>query len=372
MTQISSHANALARPIDIYLVSSTLHFFWAFMLAKKHEGQRESHLWVIDQYTHKPLIMLNYMKGALSPFATYEVLNGRELKGLDKLQNRRHQFDKLKKMAQKRDVNRVFIGNDRSVIGQFFIKELKANNPEVIAGFLDDGVFSYLGREASQKWSEKWFDAFFKKLAYGLWYDVPASVGASKWIDEVWVMFPDLVNSSLREKKRIEILPDNHGFDDLKPLSEKIFIATGIKPETLQAIDVFITLPNETVFSKINGYQSSMRLLISELIAIGKNVAIKYHPAAGKKDLLNLEKLGAYKLPSNVNFEMFIPFLKDCQVIGDFSTTVLATHYSQSASVVMLANTHSDSEPMVKLCQALGITVESLDSLQQKFAIESA
>lgn len=358
------------KPIDIYLISSTLHFFWAFMLAQKNRSSRESHLIAIDQYANKPLIMMNYLKGGISPFVTYETLAGREFKGLDKIQNRRHQFEKLRKLAQSMPVDRVFIGNDRSVIGQFFIKECKQQRPDVCACFMDDGVYSYLGREASKNWSERVIDKTFKKFAYGFWYDNPKTVGASKWIDEVWVMYPKMVNSALAAKQVVEILPNNHGFADLMVLSDKLFLGVGLKPETLAEVDVLITLPNETVFSKIEGYQSSMRLLVSSLVSMGKNVAIKYHPSAGKKDPLNLEKLGALKLPSHISFELFIPFLYESLLIGDFSTTVLTAQYSGKLSVLMLESKQEQSTAMRELCESLEIKVTKLSTFSKDPLIE--
>ena len=70
------------QPVDVFLVSSTLHFFWAFMLASQDKAERKSHLVVIDQYADKPLLMLEFMSDQISPFASIDVLEGRELKGL--------------------------------------------------------------------------------------------------------------------------------------------------------------------------------------------------------------------------------------------------------------------------------------------------
>ena len=344
------------KPQDVYLISSTLHFFWAYMLASKFRQTRDSHLIVIDQYTQKPLLMLAFLNPKNSPFASVNELNGREMKGLEKLQNRRHQFDWIKRFIADTPVDKVFIGNDRSVIGQYFIRHSKHKNRSVISCYLDDGVYSYLGREASKNWGERIIDASLKKLAYGLWYDVPPTVGASKWVDQVWVMYPEYVNAALKQKEKIEILPRNEGFSALNPLSVTVLQGAGVKVADIEALDVFITLPNETVFSKIDGYTTEMRRFVSSLVAEGKKVAIKYHPAAGTRDSLNLEKIGALKLPANVSFELFIPFLKNCHVLGDFSTTVLVAHYSENIMVKMMdISPNKQNTNMIELCENLNI-----------------
>jgi len=353
------------QPVDVFLVSSTLHFFWAFMLASQNKAERQSHLIVIDQYADKPLLMLEFMSDQISPFASIEVLEGRELKGRQKLENRRQQFLWAEGFIEKTVIERIFIGNDRSVFGQFFIKQAKANDIKTSACYLDDGVFTYLGREASKSWGEKYLDRVFKKLAYGFWYDVPATVGASKWIDQLWVMYPELVNKDLKLKQKTEILSESRGFEQLKPLSEQVMNQLGISLAELSSLDVLITLPNETVFSKIDDYQEKMMMLLSCLIEQQKKVAIKYHPAAGERDILGLESQGAVKLPSNVSFELFIPLLNDCLVIGDFSTTVLMAKYSHRISVIMV-NTSADEE-MSALCEAVGIDVMGVDSVLEMF-----
>lgn len=349
-----------AKPTDVYLISSTLHFFWAFMLANKQSENRQSYLIAIDQYDDRPLTMLKYLRSMDSVFTDIYELNGRGLKGLDKLQNRRQQFDWIKKFVNNQPVNRVFIGNDRSVIGQYFIKQTKLKNIEAQACYMDDGVYSYLGRSASKKLSEKIVDALLKKLAYGWWYDVPETVGASKWIDEAWVMYPELVSSALKRKKAVKILPNNDGFKALKPLSESVFKGSGVNLQTLSELDVLITLPNETVFSQIEGYTSAIRQFVSAQIAQGTKVAVKYHPAAGAKDLLKLEKLGALKLPAELSFELFIPYLNNCLVFGDFSTTLLTSQYSQSLDVSILNTGANFKNSMFDLCKNTHIKVINL------------
>ncbi len=356
-----TETKSIARPVDVYLVSSTLHFFWAFVLAEKHQAERDSHLVLIDQYSNRSLSLYKFLTSEISPFVSQKKLQGRELKGIAKLKNRRKQFVWIKAFTSQGPIARLWIGNDRSVVGQWFIKQSKHNNPHAIACYMDDGVFSYLGRPASKSITERYIDAFLKKLAYGLWYDPPMTVGASKWIDQVWVMFPQFVNHWLKSKEIYPILPDAKAFEHLTVLSDVALKTYGLTASELQVLDVLITLPNQTLFSKIPDYQSLMHRLVANKRLKGLNVAVKYHPAAGSSDPLNLKSLGVVHLPSDLSFELLLPYIKHCTLIGDLSTTVLMGHLARMEQVVML-KLHDDeySVRMQQLCENLSISVYSL------------
>jgi hypothetical protein len=353
------HISSAKKPVDVYLVSSTLHFFWSYVLAKKNHAQRDSYLLLIDQYTHKPMVFNAFLTGAYSPFLTTELMAGRELTGLQKWRNRNKQFTWITHFTQSHRIDKVFIGNDRSVLGQFFIKQAKMHNKACLACYLDEGVFTYLGRAASQKVSERYIDALIKKITYGFWYDPPQTIGASKWIDQAWVMYPSHVNDLLKTKELVEIYPDNNGFEELAELAEIVLLDAGVSLQKLAKLDVLITLPNQTLFSKIADYEKNIVDLMMLFEVKGYNVAVKYHPAAGESDPLQLEHRGAWRLPGGVSFEMLLPFLKQCTLIGDISTTVLLAHYTQSVNKVVMLK-HSDDrriQEMVELCQRLSINV---------------
>lgn len=352
----------MSKQVDVYLVASPLHFFWAFALASRFLEQRESHLVLIDQYTDKPLNLWTYLTPENTPFASQQRLEGRELSGWSKLQNRRKQFQWAHSFVNCNEITTVWIGNDRSVLGQWFIMQAKQKNKACVACYMDDGVFSYLGRSASKSISERYLDAFFKKLVYGFWYDSPMTVGVSKWIDEAWVMYPQQVNALLHSKMLVDIYPDNQGFKAITGLAKELVANAHVSLRQLTELDILITLPNQTLFSKVASYEEAMGRLLQGLQASGLKVALKYHPSAGENDPLRFKEKGFWLLPSAVSFEMFLPFLKNCTLIGDISTTVLLANYANSVKqvvIVKLTNDHSIQE-MIQLCQRLSIQVLDL------------
>ena len=214
------------------------------------------------------------------------------------------------------------IGSDRlrKAIERNRKKQAKQSNPKCLGCYLDDGVFTYLGRSASQKKSERYIDAFIKKLTYGFWYDTPQTIGASKWIDQAWVMYPSEVNALLKNKELVNIYPENQGFKTFSFLAKEVLNKEKLKSSVLNELDVLITLPNETVFTKVHNYKEIISKLISNLILDKKSVGIKYHPAADNKDILDLLPLGVTLLPSNISFESLIPYLSKYYSMKDIDT----------------------------------------------------
>lgn len=363
----------MIKKVDVYLVSSTLHFFWALLLAYSHKD-RESRLIFIDQDTKKPLNFYSIIQKTLTPFTRVDIFTGRELKGWKQFKHRRSQFDTIKEMLKNLKVERVFLGNDRSVLGQFFIKEAKAANTACLGCYLEDGVFSYLGRKASKKKTERYLDATLKKLSYGFWYDSPLTIGASRWIDELWLMYPKLPCSPLQNTKRVKIVPNQQALKSVGYFAEQILKAEGLNAKLIESLDVLITLPNPLIFSKIPGYQQAIEQLLLRLNQKNLTVAVKYHPVTGNKDLLNVQTMGAIILPSQVSFEMILPFLRQCKVVGDMSTTLLLARFiDEDANVVMMKLGDDDySQKMALLCKSLHIDVATPDKIAQQIQLDEA
>ncbi|VAW49394.1 hypothetical protein MNBD_GAMMA03-2131 [hydrothermal vent metagenome] len=357
----------MTKKVDVYLVSSTLHFFWALLLAYTHKD-RESRLMFMDQYTSKPLNFYSVMCDVLAPFTSIEMFSGREMKGWKLWKHRRAQFVTIQNSLQSLRVDRVFLGNDRSVLGQFFLKEAKKKNPFCTGCYLDDGVFSYLGRAASHKKSERYIDAVLKKISYGVWYDSPSTIGASRWIDELWLMHPEQRCLLLQSKKSIQIQPNESALNLVGDLAKQVLKAENVSTQQLDALDVLITLPNPLIFSKISGYQRAIDALLLSFRQKKITVGVKYHPVTGKEDVLNVQKMGAVLFPSQVSFEMILPFLRQCLVIGDMSTTILLARFVNKNARVMMMKLGDDdySQKMAMLCNHLNIDVATPDKIVQQ------
>lgn len=351
--------NKQARPQDLYLVSSTLHFFWAWLLASKHETERDAHLWLIDQYTQKPMVFVPFLNQG-TPFKSWGLFDGRELTGFAKLKLRKTRFKEVANWLQNNKIDRVFIGNDRSVLGQFIIKTTKEQAKKmgrfVPACFLDDGVFSYLGRPASKAWSERYFDSFFKKMIFGFWYDSPDTLGASRWVDEAWVMYPQQINAALKAKTTHPLGLTEDDLLGIRTLAKNIVKKHDVLlADKLIELDKFIALPNHRIFNQSSGFEEDIKGFIKQQKKLGYKIGVKYHPAAGKKDILCLTGEGCEIIPSLLSFEVILIMLDKAEFVGDLSTTTLLAHYFGKSSCLISVVKGDAANEMLALCTALNI-----------------
>jgi len=352
----------MQKPTDLYLVSSTLHFFWAWLLAFKNKPHRNAYLWLIDQYSDKPIAFVPFIDQVESPFIEWKLFDGREKGGIKKLKLRRKLFGEVKAWTEGHSIERIFIGNDRSVLGQFIIRTLKQNNQknghQCTACCLDDGVFTYLGRAASQSWSEKYLDALAKKIMFGFWYDPPATVGASKWIDEVWTMYPKEANALLKNKSCHDLALNRDDLTTFQPIAELLIKKHSPDLLTTKAPDVLIALPNYYLIKATPDYAVRLERLIKHLQQQGQTIAVKYHPAAQGKDLLNLaEQFGVQCLNDQLSFEVLLAYWQDQSVrfIGDLSTTTLLAHYFGFSSQWLPGVQTAQTQAMQAFCSGLAI-----------------
>lgn len=348
-----------SKPLDLYLVSSTLHFFWAWLLAAKNKASRDSKLWLIDQYRNRPLAFTSLLDKVETPFIDIKNWEGRELGGLKKYQQRKKDFNHASKLLEVINPERIFIGNDRSVFGQYILNLCKKNTTNSsslqIIG-LDDGVFSYLGRSASKSLSDRFIEQGLKKLTYGAWYDNPSSLGASKWIDQVWLMYPEYGNELLKTKNLKELSLNQSDLNFFVPIAKELMALKNINSP--EAPDTLIALPNQDLIDKTPGYLDFLSKLIVDLKQKGKRIAFKHHPSAQGKDPLNLtSRFGVQMIDDQLSFEVLLAVWQDqkIQFIGDLSTTILLAHYFGFDSYWVNGVQTLDTKAMQSFCKELGI-----------------
>jgi hypothetical protein len=271
--------------------------------------------------------------------------------------------------AKANQVSRVFVGNDRHIEFQSVVYHLRKVFPDVRAIYLDEGLFSYVGRKASQSFADKWIDQSLKKLAYGHWWHTPPTIGASKYVDEAWLAYPELACAALQEKPRVQL--------PLQGASSESFHAfigcwAGLYdlPADLADVDYVLTITDQKNFSRFPDYSQSIRQLVEQLVAQAKTVAIKYHPNANGRDLLNLAAVSeqVMVLPSAMPFEVLLPLLSRATLIAEFSSTLLTSRLLMPNMTVWSIRHAQQTLPleMQRLLEALAIESHSLDEIRMK------
>ena len=310
---------------SVYFVSTLLHLFTATAIAGERKNEKAV-LVFIDQPEGKPPQIFELVEQwELSPFSEHHLFHGRLKGGLRKLKKRRQLFRSIGALITRLQPDNIFVGNDRRIEFQYAMHIAQKTGKPVIGHYMDEGTFTYVGREASSGFGDVVVDNMLKKAFYGAWWKNPATVGASAWISEIHVAFPELINPLLRLKSIQCLKASSFQSESLKQLSKMMLQVNTVSEEHVLALDVLITLPHESLFEKSSGYKEKILKLIAELKG---RVAVKYHPRNSSEDALGLLQFGVDLLPSAVSYEALLPLLRtDVVVIGDVSSTLLLTRW---------------------------------------------
>lgn len=313
-----------------YLVSTPLHLLISIAVALSKENEEKAKLLFVAQ--EKDNERMDFFRKSVvswqgSPFEEvltfYRPSDNKRQKVLD----RQETFVELQAKVKKDLPDRVYVGNDRHLEFQWVMHQTKKLKPSVCGIYLDEGLYSYINRKSSRKFSERIIDNVIKKIAYGLWWETPPSIGGSTWVKKAVVAYPDLVHRWLKSKEITAFDSELFENEKLDFLSQDWLGAFSVNKEQLEHCDVVITFPEYSDMAKVDGYFEDARELIKNLSNIGMNVAIKHHPKDLGADLFNISSMTSVTmLPANLPFEIMLSVLpKGCYVLGDMSSTVLTT-----------------------------------------------
>ncbi|WP_430460508.1 polysialyltransferase family glycosyltransferase [Thalassolituus sp. LLYu03] len=313
---------------SIYFASTTLHLYVASAIAASRPGE-DAHLIFIDQPESKPYPLYDIVRNwPGSPFSSVSLFYGRFPGLFNKLRKRRQLFAALSQKLMQLRPEHIFTGNDRRIEFQFAMHKAKAIGSSAIGHYMDEGVFTYLGRDASSSFSDRIIDNSIKKIIYGLWWKNPPTVGASDWITYVHPAFPELIHPLLRKKRLVPLNAASFNSKAMQSLSESILLKSGIPPESLGAVETFITLPHESIFENEPLYRERIAFIVRQQTELGKAVAVKYHPRNKSPDSLDLSSEGIHLLPAEVSFEALLPYLSsECEILGDLSSTMIMARW---------------------------------------------
>ncbi|RTE67151.1 hypothetical protein EH243_02795 [Amphritea opalescens] len=338
---------------SVYFVSTLLHLFTATAIAGERSDEKAVLVFIDQPEGATPQIVELVQQWALSPFAEQHLFFGRLKGGLSKLKKRRRLFSDLKDLIERLSPGHLFVGNDRRIEFQYAMHIASSQAQTVTGHYMDEGTFTYVGREASSGLGDVVVDNLLKKLFYGFWWKNPVTVGASAWIKEIHVAFPELIDSRLHGKVKHCLSADSFQSDALQQLSQMMLQVNGVTKEQIHGLDVLITLPHESLFEKNTGYRDKVLTLINGLEG---SIAVKYHPRNSGEDALNLQPLGIQLLPSSISYEAILPLLNsDVTVIGDVSSTLLLTRWLRPEIKTVSYRNGTENKKFEQLFHDLGV-----------------
>ena len=352
---------------DLYIISSVFHLLIATAVASTRPGNKA--YWVFSRFN---LQRLKVLQSCLIRYVNSidDVLYLDDSKS--SVKQRKKNSKVLLEFAQRREVSNVFVGNDRHVEFQFLVYSLKKQNTQLRAIYLDEGLYSYIGRKASTGFSERIIDQTLKRLVYGVWWQTPKTIGASNYIDEVWLAYPNQACSFLQAKHPIQL--PVQGFDTVV---FKQFINCWGRlfdlPENLHDVDFILTITDEKNFAKFPSYINSIKELVIALATEDFKIAVKYHPNANQQDLLELGRLTdkVIVLPSDLPFEVLLPLLSKATLIAEFSSTLLTSKLlNPKMRVCSITHANQNVPPELShLFKAIQIESMSIEQLKQQIKV---
>jgi len=267
-----------------------------------------------------------------SPFTEVDILTGSAKGWVEKRQQRKAVFERLSNLVQMVNFDAVAVGSDRRIEFQYVMqlcrKKQKASQTK--GWYLDDGLYSYAGRP--HHWLKDGLNGLLKKLSYGFWWQEPKTVGASAWIDTVWLFDPCNANIQLKNKHAEKLDVSWFKHRRITEYSQKLFSLFGINDdltEKLVDVDVCLLVPHPNNIEKMSGYAGRIDSLKKYVADKNLKLAVKYHPRTEGVDPLNLvQDSQALLVPANLAFEFFLTQLNQkTKLIGDVGTSLLTAKW---------------------------------------------
>jgi hypothetical protein len=325
----------------LFLASTPFNVVIAGMIALELPTNETCDLWLIDQPSKPSVFVTKILEWRDSPFRSIRIVT-HQAKSVKQKRQRKRILKHLTEQAKDLGITDLYTGNDRRIEFQW----LMAHLPWAVQGhYIDDGTYSYIGRNTSW-FSDGIVDNLLKKLTYGFWWKQPETVGASDWIQIAHLAFPKHSVPQLQDKVCRQI-PDH--------LSNPAFTSLAADySDTLSEtskLDALIVLPHESVRSA----KTEQRLLQEgdEYERCG----IKRHPRSES----GLPEGAAHmaEVSARVPFELLLSGLKpECCIIGDVSSALLTARWLRpQLSVVCLAEQRNS---LTDLMSKIGIKVKSL------------
>lgn len=338
---------------SVYFASTILHLYAASVIAADRPDE-QAHLIFIDQPEGVEFPLLDIVqRWQQSPFESVQLFHGR-FKGLtNKLRQRKHLFAQLESVIQHLRPENIFVGNDRRIEFQFCMYIATSIGCRPIGHYMDEGTYTYLGREASSAIGDMFIDNLAKKLSYGFWWKNPPTIGGSEWISTVHAAFPSHIHPLLKHKQNMPLNAAGFSSSAIQELSRLQMEWYGFDYAGLTNLDALFTLPHESLFEKDPDYKKQVLNAITQLTSAGKQVAAKYHPRNSSPDVLGLSQAGVNLLPASISFEALLPHLPEqCDIWGDVSSTLLIAKWLRPEIKIQVISERKES-PLKSLIDSL-------------------
>ncbi len=328
----------------LFLASTPFNVVTAAMVALTLPENSKADLWLIDQPKDLSPFVRVLPGWVMSPFSDVRVMSYKASNIRERI-GRKTTLRRMEDEFHRLTPQHLYTGNDRRIEFQW----LMGHSSGLVTGhYLDDGTYTYIGRKTH--WlADRVFDQLFKKLAYGLWWKQPSTIGASDWITNAHVAFPDSVVPELCSKN-LHQLPDNLSH----PAFTQLMSLFNLPAEKLNKADTLVLIPHQSA------QDETTLAALHQAAKAGQNVLVKNHPRNSSipQELANHEEL-----PASLPMEALLPGLSgSCRIYGDVSTALLTSKWLRPELQVIAFT--KDKNHLIPLMSKLGISVTQVETNQ--------
>jgi hypothetical protein len=290
---------------------------------------------------------------------------------LAKLRHTRGVLRQVAALVEQVQPDEIIGGNDRRVEFQYAMAQASRHR-YTVGAYLDDGTFSYSGlsnvrRRRGERWLN-WIEQITGRLHYGRWYDKPAALGLSRWVEYAWLAFPQHAHPQLLAKPRFGLDPYWYRRSDVLALCRRL-IEGEQAGAGLQNFDRLLLLPHDHLLRADAELRATLSRQINTARSIGERIAVKRHPRSTAW-VLDADRSGVIELQAQLPIEAYAPWLAQARIVGTLSTALLSLRWlCPDATITALNPSGEIRDPLQALYQRLGIgepaAVNALGSWQR-------
>ena len=316
---------------NYYFISSPLHLLFSLGFALRNAA--EPNVVVLVPQTLQQANDLYSMVSGSRIFS--ELVSFHDGWNSNKLKERRRRMRILKGLVAQQQPHRIYTGNDRRIEFQYTMHRATSLYGKVDGIYLDEGMATYLGHKSEKSLAHRYIDPFFKKLMYGLWWNNAIIIGASKWISEIYAVFPQLVHPYLREKRIKGIPGDLFAAHELTAFSEDLLERKGMIDIRFDEIGCLVLLTHDSFYRDPEAHLAAIMTQLQTRFE-PHQISVKLHPRSTMLESYRELFPEVQYLPLEVGIEFLLAKLpQGCLYIGDISSALFTIKWFNPAATIL-------------------------------------
>jgi hypothetical protein len=375
---VGAHSDVfIDRASSLYIASSARHVLLHTALALRDRGQRSRLL--IAEHLRAAWVQpyVEVLAGdSSSPFESVDVLRAdwrprlADARGLHrrllKLRTKR-EFARRNRELVERTVaelapSAVYVSCDNFAESQYALHLATCARPSVRRVYVEDGTSAYAPSFVVRSYGLR---EQLRRWRHGAWWRPCDTAGASGWLEEGLVAFPELVRDELRSLKLAAFDPALVLAPRVRAIAAALAERFGLDVERLRRADVILTVANGRWSHHYTDYRATLTRLVASLLHGEARVVLKHHPS----DQTDADALGfelderVYVAPQAVPIELMTVLAGSAHpaLIGDASSCMLSARWLCPRSRAIALRFHpqgADIAGLRRVFEATGVEIE--------------